>query len=218
MQLKLNNNLKHYFVGISLSPASNTETGIAVLDSNLKIILLDKAFSVQDLFYFFDNFNSKKNSIISVSLASDVTMLNSKWKVLAKKFQLLHTSKNLHNRQNWTGKYTNRGAELFLQYKQQDIDIIRFDLIELKKALGIASFYKDRSPLDCKYLQSVLKFKFLLEDIPSNMLPASQIEAILGALLAYKVYIGKQDEDYKILYEYKKLPVVNLLYGNECVV
>ncbi len=214
MTIELNQQLKHAFIGISLSPQSNTETGIAILDNDLKIMTLDKAFSMQDISHFFSNYPSKNNAVIAVSMADDVTMLNSKWKVLAKKFQVLAGTEAIRNRQGWVNKYTNRAAELLLQYKNEGVDVFRFDLPELKKALGLAAVYKDRSPADCKYLQNALKVKFLLQDIMTNMLPASQLEAILGAILAHTIYYGHEGEDYKVLYDYKGLEVVNFARDN----
>ncbi len=213
----LNQNLKHYFIGISLSPISNTETGIAVLDKNMQIITLDKAFSVQDIYHFLDNFPSLKNSVITVSMADDVSLLNSKWKVIAKKFQFLANNDNFANRNNWKQKHTNRGCELFLQYKKSGIDIFRFSLSELKKTLSLSGIYKERSSADCKYLQNALKVKFFMENIMSNMLPASQLEAILGGILAHKIYYGEETIDYKILYSYNGIEVVNLTADNVSV-
>lgn len=209
----LNNNLKHYFIGIALAPQSTVETGIAVLDKDLNIITLDKAFSMQDLDFFFENFSSLKNSVVMASIPENMTLLNSKWKVLARKFQVLDSHKLLKNRQDWVTKTTNRGSELFSAYKKEGIDIFRFDVIELKKAWGLATIHKDRSPGDCKYVQNVLKMKFMLENIPSNMFPASQLEAILGAILAHRVYYGELGVDYKITGSYYEIDIVNAVYS-----
>ena len=111
MTIDLNKNLKHTFVGISLGPNSNSETGIAILDEHLKIITLDKIFTMDDMHFFFEKFVSKNNAVILVSLTEDATMLNSKWKVLAKIFQMTEQSKdNFPNPQNWLLKYSNRAS------------------------------------------------------------------------------------------------------------
>lgn len=204
--------LKHYFVGISLGSQNSSETGIAILDKNLKIITLDKIFSMQDINFFFENFISKQNAIFMVSMADDATMLNCKWKVLAKKFQHLDKNPAFQNRSNWMNRFTTRGAELFGKYKNEGIDIFRYDISELKRIFGLSKIYKDRSPADCKYLQSALKVKFLLDGIMSNMIPASQLEAILGAILARQMYLGKNNVDYKRIYKYMGLDVINLTH------
>ena len=211
MSLNFNKNLKHTFVGISLASNSGNETGIAILDKDLKIISLDKAFTMNDLSFFFDNFVSKKNSIIMVSMTEDATMLNSKWKVLAKKFQMLQPYEdNFPNRQNWLLKYSPRATDLISKYKNEGIDIFRFDIIDLKKSLGLYGTYKHRSPADCKYLQSALKIKFKLEGIVNNMLPASQLEAILGAIFAKEIYDGTCGKNYEVLTSFKNVEILKL--------
>ena len=48
------------FIGVSLGGLSTTESAVAVLDSNLHIIMLDKLFSMSDVKYFLDNQAEKK--------------------------------------------------------------------------------------------------------------------------------------------------------------
>ena len=72
------------------------------------------------------------------------------------------------------------------------------------------SLYKDRTPADCKHLQSFLKYEFKLDNLPSNLLPVSQLEAILGAYLSFTIENGQLDEDYKKKFEFKGLDVMGL--------
>ena len=71
-----------YYVGISMAMASTTETGVAVLDSFGKIILVDKLYTMKDVQFFLDNFSSLKQSHIAVSLPWDNAMLEGKWRIL----------------------------------------------------------------------------------------------------------------------------------------
>ena len=79
--------MDHYFIGLMLSAGANTESGVAVLDRNNEIILLDKLFTMQDVQHFFDNFSSLKNSQVCISLPWDNSMLNGKWRILSKLYQ-----------------------------------------------------------------------------------------------------------------------------------
>ena len=97
--------MKHYFIGLSLSAGANTETGIAILDKNNEIILVDKLFSIQDIQHFFDNFSSIKNSSICISLPWENTMLNGKWRILSKPYQLVGSEEKMINTDNWTQRY-----------------------------------------------------------------------------------------------------------------
>ena len=82
-------------VGLSLGPASSVESGVAVREiATGKLIYVDKLFSMNDVQLFFDNYTSLKNSVICVSLPWDNTMMEGKWRVLSKPYQLIHSSKN----------------------------------------------------------------------------------------------------------------------------
>ena len=50
--------MDYYFIGLMLASGANTDSGVAVIDRNSEIILLDKLFSMQDVQHFFDNFSS----------------------------------------------------------------------------------------------------------------------------------------------------------------
>ncbi len=52
--------MNHYFIGLMLASGSTAESGVAVLDQNNEIILLDKLFTMQDVEHFFENFSSLK--------------------------------------------------------------------------------------------------------------------------------------------------------------
>ena len=65
----------NFFVGLSLGSASTVESGIVVLDKFNNLILVDKLFSMNDVQHFFENYSSLKESIITVSIPWDNSML-----------------------------------------------------------------------------------------------------------------------------------------------
>ena len=69
------------------------------------------------------------------------------------------------------------------------------------------SNFKERSSADCKFLQGALKNEYGFNELPTNMMPVAQLEAIVGTLLAEK----KLNDETKKLFEFKGLDVVNLL-------
>jgi len=73
--------------------------------------------------------------------------------------------------------------------------------------LRLNGMFKSRSHCDCKFLQNILKTEYKMTELPSNMLPASQLEAILGAIMAHKI---SEENKAKILYNYKGLDVLSL--------
>ena len=194
--------------GLSLGPSSSVESGVAVMElSTHKLIYIDKLFSISDVQLFFDNYVSKNNTVFCVSLPWDNTMLEGKWRVLSKQYQLIHNDEDMFlNRDNWMQRFSTRGCEMFSNLKDQGVDISRFEVYLARQKLNLYSNYKERSSADCKFLQSTLKYEHGFDELPSNMMPMGELEAIVGALLAeYKI----KDET-KDIFEFKGINVINL--------
>lgn len=201
---------KLYFAGISLGSCSTNETGVAIIDRDLKIITLDKLFSIDDIKFFFKRMPGKKNAIINVALPENPLMLNAKWKLTSRQYQLVQSSDLMNPDSDWIQRYSHRGCDQFKELKEQDVDIFRYDIHELKSALGLSGMYKDRSPVDCKALQSALKHRFGFNELPSNMLPVSQLEAILGAYLGLIMADTKTGYNCKVKSHYNDIEVIGI--------
>ncbi len=198
-----------YYVGLSLAPSATIETGIAVLDQNNTMILVDKFFTMKDVQYFFDNYSSLKNSKICISLPWDNTLMTGKWRILSKPYQLINTTnkQKFLNVDNWTQRFSTRGCDYFMSLvEDKGADISRYDLYLSKLKLNLYSNYKQRSPADCKFLQNILRTEFGFSDIPNNMMPAGALEAMIGALVARE----KARNNFEVLYKFKGLDVENV--------
>lgn len=191
-KFKLNKESKLFFVGISLGSNSTNETGVAILDKDMKIVTLDKLFSMEDVRFFLKRLVGKQNSIINIAMPENPLMLNAKWKLMSREYQLVQSCELINQDSDWIQRYSHRGCDVFSDLKQEGIDVFRYDIHELKSSLSLSGVYKDRSPVDCKALQSALKFKYGFKELPSNMLPVSQLEAILGAFLGL-IMVDKVD-------------------------
>lgn len=198
----------NYYIGLSLASGSSTDSGVAVIDENNKIILLDKLYKMSDVIFFFENFSSLKNSKICVSVPYDRTMLDGKWRILSKPYQLVATNKLMPNRDNWTQRHSNRGSEYFKDLTDRGIKVNRFDIYMTRQSMHLNSCYKDRSPADCKFLQQALKFEWGFSDLPSNMIPMSHLEAIIGAMLA-KENVHNPDK-IRSIYKFRNLEVIDI--------
>ena len=195
-------------VGLSLGASSAMESGVAVREiSTGKLIHIDKLFSMSDVQLFFDNYVSLKNSVICVSLPWDNTMLEGKWRVISKQYQLIHNEEErFHNRDNWMQRFSTRGCELFGNIQESGADINRFEVYLTRQKYNLYSNYKERSSADCKFLQSMLKNEFGFEELPNNMMPVAQLEAIMGTMLAEAKLQGKTEE----IFTFRNLSVINL--------
>lgn len=197
-----------YYIGISMSMASTIESGVAVIDSFGKIILVDKLYKMRDVQFFLDNYSSLKQSHIAVSLPWDNAMLEGKWRILSKPYQMVRTNENMLNRDNWTQRYSTRGSEYFRTLSEQGIDICRFELYLTRQKLSLSSYFKERTPADCKFLQNALKTEYQFEDIPPNMMPMAQLEAIVGALIMRER--SNNPSNIKKIFEFNGLDVINI--------
>ncbi|HIT91812.1 MAG TPA: hypothetical protein IAD11_02690 [Candidatus Stercorousia faecigallinarum] len=198
----------NYYVGLSLAASSGMDSGIAVLDENDTLILVDKLYTMNDVMFFFDNFPSLKYSKICVSLVWDRTMLNGKWRILGKPYQMVATNPLIPNREGWTQRYSTRGCEYFKSLMEKGVEINRFELYLTRQSMHLNSCYKERSPADCKFLQQTLKNEWHI-DLPLNMMPMSQLEAIVGAILAKEN--TKNPDNIKVLSHFRDANVIDVI-------
>lgn len=196
-----------HIVGISLGATSAIESGVAIKEiCSDKLIYVDKLFSMNDVTLFFENYPSLKNSIICISLPWDNTMLEGKWRVHSKSYQLINTLGNFPNTDNWTQRFSTRGCELFKNLKDDGYNINRFETYLTRQKLNLYSNYKERSSADCKFLQGMLKNEYGYEELPNNMMPVAQLEAITGIILGEKLLENKT----KPIFSFKEIDVINI--------
>ena len=133
-------------------------------------------------------------------------MMEGKWRVLSKPYQLIHSEEERFlNRDNWMQRFSTRGSELFLNLKNAGADISRFEVYLTRQKLNLYSNFKERSSADCKFLQSALKFEYGFDNLPVNMMPVAQLEAIVGAVLAGEKLKNNTEE----IFVFRGLGVIN---------
>lgn len=195
-----------YYIGMSLSPSSTIETGVVVLDENNTLILVDKLFSMKDVQFFFDNFSSLKNSKVCISLPWNNMLMTGKWRILSKPYQFVNSNNKFLNLDDWIDRYSTRGIDCIRGLEAKEIDVKRFDLYLSRLKLNLYSNFKQRSPADCKFLQNILRTEFNFSDIPTNMMPAGALEAIVGALVARSY----ANNNYDVISDFCGTEVINV--------
>lgn len=205
--LVYNKPMAKFYIGLSLGPTSTIESGIAVMQEDGTLSYVDKLFSMNDVIYFFEHFNSLKDSVVMVSLPWDNTMLNGKWRVLSKPYQRIHDNSMFRNADNWMQRFSPRGSDYLLKLQEQGVDVCRFEVYLTRQKLNLYSNYKERSPADCKFYQSALKLNYGFTSLPNNMMPVAQLEAITGALLAQEYHKGNA----KRIFTYNSIDAVNIV-------
>ena len=204
---------KKTFIGISFSSIAANESAVAVLDENLNILLLDKLFSLSDVDFFLKNFQGLNNAIVAVSMAKNEVMISSKWKYLARIYHPVNLNSHLLNKEGWADRFSKKGTDLFKFFKQDGCSIFRFDVHNAKMAFGCNEAFLDRTPADCKALQSGLKYKLDMVQLPSNMIPVSELEAVLGAYTAFSYAKDCENKYCKKLFEFYGLDVIGFNQG-----
>lgn len=181
-----------YYIGLSLASTSSMDSGLAIFDESNNLIMVDKLYKMNDIIHFFDNYSSTGDSELCVSMAWDRTMLNGKWRVLSKPYQMVSTNKLIPNQANWTQRFASRGSDYFNSLAERGTNVNRFELYLTRQSMHLNSCFKERSPADCKFLQQTLTNEWGIE-LPQNMMPMAQLEAIVGAILARENYENKQN-------------------------
>lgn len=210
MDIIKNLDTKVSFIGISLGGLSTTESAVAVIDRNQHIVMLDKLFSMSDVKYFLDNFAGKKEAIILVSIPENEVLLSHKWKYNSRTYEAVNLDNKMMNRDGWTNRFATRGSEYFKELNDNGIDLYRFDVDNMKKIFGNCFAFRDRTPIDCKSLQDTLRIKYNMRELPVNMLPVAQLEALLGAILAQMIATKNADYEYKQIGTYEDLAVLGI--------
>lgn len=201
---------KNSFIGICLGSNNVTETAVAILDKSLNIITLDKLFSLTDIKYFFDTQVGRKQSLVCVTIPKNDTMISSKWKYLARTYHPVNLNSKIKNHDAWANRFSTRASDFLLEQQAEGLDMFRCDIDNLKKELASCYSFQDRTPIDCKTLQITLRSKFQIPNLPNNMLPVSQLEAILCAYFARMIVLGEEGKDFRELYEFCHMKVYGI--------
>ena len=119
---------------------------------------------------------------------------------------MIHTLGNFPNTDHWMQRFSTRGADLFKTLNENGTEIYRFEVYLTRQKFNLYSNFKERSSADCKFLQSTLRTEYNFNELPTNMMPVAQLEAIIGALLAEEKIKGNT----KQIFKFKDLDVINL--------
>ncbi len=195
---------ENFFIGVALSNSSNYDSSICVLDRNKKIILLDKFYYAQDIDYFFENSPYVKNSAVAFSVPYDNRMLDGKWRIHSKNYKALFDYFKV-NKDDWTNRVSKRCLEIIKKLVDNNINVVRCEINQLRRSYGLCPHYLSRTSLDCKNLQISLKIKYGFDELPDNMLPASSLESIIVAMFVWEYVNGEKTST---MFEIDGIPVL----------
>lgn len=214
--IKNNSNLtnlrnKQYFAGISLGSGAAAETGISVIDRNLNLLRIDKAFNIEDLELYIKNIAPADNIIICIDLPKNTNLVNGKWRIESRHINPFKLIMPNNPKFEWAQRFSDRGVDMCKTLSALDISIYRYYGYFTKNMLKLNSPYKPRSPADCKHLQMSIKNNLKISGIPSNMIALSGLEATLGAYTAWRIATSEENTGYKFIGDHKNIPIATAL-------
>ncbi len=195
---------ENFFIGLSISNSSNYDSAVCVLDRNSNIVLLDKFYFAQDIDFFFENSPYIKDSIVCASVPYDNKILDGKWRIHSKNYKMLGDYFKI-NKDNWTNRVLKRCCDTLKKLQERNIKVIRCEINQLRQAYGLNAHYLCGTSIDCKNLQTSLKIKYDFKELPDNMLPSSNLSAIIIAMFAME---NANNIKTKTLFELDKIPVL----------
>ncbi len=199
------------FIGITIGESASSDSGICVLNKENEIIKIDKAYSIEELTDCVNKIAGKKNSVICIDMPEYYEMLEGKWRIVNKTIKPLNLNGIYHGKDNWTSRYSDRGADFYRKLVENGYNVYRYCSNFTKTVLDLHPYIKERTPAGCKFLQAAIKEKIGIKNFPSNMVPVSVLDAILGAYIAKIITYGEQGKDYEFNFKYKDIDIVNLL-------
>jgi len=204
-----NKESKLCFVGISLGESGSAETGIAVLDRNLNLLRVDKSYNLSDLKLSLNKLAPPKSIVACIGLPRNVMMLNGKWRIESKQTQPLNQGLMENSKHAWVQRFSDRGSELCKIYKEEGMDIFRYNSYYTKNMLYLNPPYRSKSPIACKYLQMIIETRLGVSGMPTNLIPLPALNAVIGAYTAWKIATSEENVGYKQIGSHKNMPVVS---------
>lgn len=198
---------KLFFIGLSLAHAATDETGIAIINNDLQIIRIDKAYKLNDIKFFLNNLSGKNASIIAADIPLNQLFLIGKWRQELKHYKPLTIGNHTQSTQEWAKRQSTRGSEFCAELVEEGYEVIRYNYMYSKTAMGLCTPLQENSPMACKYLQERIKEKLGIEGFSNNMLSMPALKAIIGAYIAWQTHYGTIDQDYRQITEFENLPV-----------
>lgn len=209
MNCKQNFNNKYCFVGISLTPSSTTETGIAVLDRNLNLLRVDKVYNLNDLELYIKNLAPADSIMVCVDLPKNITAASGKWRQESKNVNIFRFNKTEVNKFEWAERFSDRGHDFCNVLNSMDIDTYRYYCYFTKNQLKLIPPFKSRSPVACKALQMNIENYLNIQGIPSNLIAISGLDAIIGAYTAWKMAHSQENKGYRNIGSHKNIPIIS---------
>lgn len=191
---------KCLFVGIDMAPIDSLETGIAVLDRERRIMRMDKLSENDDILLFLDNLAPPENMIVVLDIPKSLS-IPSKWRQQQIKMHPLHLRSSIPNATQEvvpTERFAQRAKAFYEAVDERGILMLNFFTAHAKLRYDLNMPFRHRSSQGCRTLQAALKQQLHIQDVPSNLMPSSVLDAMIGAYTAWMIYKGQEEQHFQL--------------------
>jgi hypothetical protein len=204
-------NNRFTFVGISLSPLATADSGIAVMDKDLNILRIDKFYNIEDFTHYLTSFGPLDSCVFCIDLPKNINMVNGKWRYESRYTKMFKLRDYGENKFEWAERFSDRGTDVCDGLKRSGLEVYRHYSYFTKTKLDLLPPFKSRTPSAGRYLQLTIEDKLNIKGIPPSFLALSGLDAVIAAYAAWKSANAEEDKGYKILGNYRDIPIISAL-------
>lgn len=191
-----------FFVGIDLAPNDGLETGVAVLDRERKLIRMDKLYTDQDILNLIKSLGPSQNVIAAIDVPKSLN-IQGKWRQEEIK---MHPLRLIRQRDgSFTDRYSQRAKTLYRLIDAQDTLVFLYFNYLAKMHYNLMIPFRTRTPQGCRSLQSLIKLRLAIPNVPTNLAPSSVLDAMIGAYTGWLLYEGKKALHYQLYVDPEEL-------------
>lgn len=203
---------KWQFVGIDLAPNEGLETGVAVLDRDRTLVRMDKIYTDEDILHFLASLGPAENLIVALDVPKSLS-ISGRWRQEEIKMHPLRLYRK--ETDELTNRYAQRATDLYEAISKTGVLLFLYFNHTAKNRYEIMIPYRTRTPQGCRALQSLIKTRLKITNMPTNLAPSSVLDAMIGSYAAWTIFRGKlhqhfelfaDAEDHRYLEPVKRLP------------
>jgi hypothetical protein len=191
---------KWLFVGIDMAPVDSLESGVAIIDRDRYMMRMEKFNENEDLLLFLDNLGSPENIIVALDIPKSLS-ISSKWRQQQIKMHPLRLRSGIPAATHElvpTDRFAERAKAFYQAVDERGILMFNFFTAHAKLRYDLNVPFRHRSPLGCRTLQAALRQKLGIKDVPSNLMPSSVLDALIGAYTAWMLHKGREGYHFKL--------------------
>jgi len=194
---------KWWFVGIDLAPTDSLESGVAVLDRSRSLMRMDKFTDDEEMLSLLKNLSCSENILVAMDIPKSLS-IQSKWRQQELRMHPLSMRNAPNNAIVPSERYSERARNFYLELEKMGILTFGFFTAHAKLRYNLNIPYRHRSSLGCRALQSGVKQSLGIQNLPTNLVASSVLDAMLAAYTAWLMCYGQDKKHFKLYSDNEK--------------